>query len=928
MEASWLACLIVTPLLFDVQSNSVFELEKAAVVRTLALVLVVAGLLRVFAGRPQGRGFWVVVALAYLAVQAFATSMSVAPYISLWGSFTRLQGLYTTAAYVVLFLAVLTFCRRRSQVERIIQACLLTSLPVSLYGIIQRFGTDPVPWLGDVARRPASTMGNPIFLAAFLIMVVPLTLYRYMEVGRVVTRDQAKLIRWVFIGGGVVNILLQLVAWSRGPVSGSLAAFVTLGLWTVQGQIFSQPLRPFVRTGVYSVLLSAQLAAILLSGSRGPLLALLVGSGMFVALWALTRGKRSWLAATAIVLIAGAISLLLLNHPASPLRRFELQTRLPVNRFARLLEGSGRVRLLLWEGAAELISHDSARLVWGYGPESGQLVLSRHVPAELGRMEEGTPDRSHNETFDVLVTTGLLGLTAYVALFTAMLISGLRWAGAAATRGQRRLALAMCLAGAASSVALARVIDGSWRFSGLALPAGMVAGVFLYLAGSLPWSRSPASRWCNRRMLAVLLFSALVAHFVEIQVGIAITSTRAYFWIYLAMLVGALADFPRLGTKGGAGDRAQGAAAARYSRVSASLMITLALVTLVFDFVPAKESSTLTVLWLVGCSGLLAALMLWSESVGQSPGAALKNDLTAYVGVPLVGASLFAALHRFPALLVDDPTLTPAPFYLALLVLVAGIAAGLTPGRQSPSPAGNRYAVPAAVGLGVLALVLFVTTNLDLVRADISFKQAQTHFSRQGQTEQAELWARRALAFQPSRDDLYGALGRIRTRRAELVADDAQRERIFAQAEENLATAHELSPLAAAHSVGLARLYRSWGEHARDEERRRALFDRASSCYQDALDRYPTSFRTWNELGAVYVLTGQIDQARATFEHSLALNDVFSETHVQLARIYTLLGRPDLADAHAREAVRLAPPGQRDEIERLVGELLIRAPTV
>ena len=36
---------------------------------------------------------------------------------------------------------------------------------------------DPLPWAGDVQTRVASTLGNAIFVAAYLIMVVPLTLH-------------------------------------------------------------------------------------------------------------------------------------------------------------------------------------------------------------------------------------------------------------------------------------------------------------------------------------------------------------------------------------------------------------------------------------------------------------------------------------------------------------------------------------------------------------------------------------------------------------------------------------------------------------------------------------------------------------------------------------------------------------------------------
>ena len=43
-------------------------------------------------------------------------------------------------------------------------AVILTSLPIAIYGILQRSGLDPLPWGGDVQRRVAANMGNAIFV--------------------------------------------------------------------------------------------------------------------------------------------------------------------------------------------------------------------------------------------------------------------------------------------------------------------------------------------------------------------------------------------------------------------------------------------------------------------------------------------------------------------------------------------------------------------------------------------------------------------------------------------------------------------------------------------------------------------------------------------------------------------------------------------
>ena len=81
----------------------------------------------------------------------------------------------------MLFAALAANLRRKEQVERLITTAILTSLPVSLYGVLQKYGIDPIPWGGNVTNRVASHMGNSIFVAAYLIIVFPLTIGRIVD---------------------------------------------------------------------------------------------------------------------------------------------------------------------------------------------------------------------------------------------------------------------------------------------------------------------------------------------------------------------------------------------------------------------------------------------------------------------------------------------------------------------------------------------------------------------------------------------------------------------------------------------------------------------------------------------------------------------------------------------------------------------------
>ncbi|MGB9723461.1 MAG: hypothetical protein ACPL7G_06155 [Chloroflexia bacterium] len=123
----------------------------------------------------------VIPALVYVAVHFLATLTSVFPQASFYGGYVRQQGTLSVLAYIGLFFILAANLRRKEQLERLITVILVTSVPSVLYGLVQNLGIDPLPWLGNVQARVASTMGNAIFIAAYLIMILPLTGYRLLR---------------------------------------------------------------------------------------------------------------------------------------------------------------------------------------------------------------------------------------------------------------------------------------------------------------------------------------------------------------------------------------------------------------------------------------------------------------------------------------------------------------------------------------------------------------------------------------------------------------------------------------------------------------------------------------------------------------------------------------------------------------------------
>ena len=177
------------------------------------------------------------------------------------------------------------------------------------------------------------------------------------------------------------------------------------------------------------------------------------------------------------------------------------------------------------------------------------VAYNRFYPPDLAHFEarNASPDRSHNETFDTLVRGGLIQFAAQIFLYASIFYYSLRWLGLIRGRRRRNLFGASLAAGGALGVVVPLLLDGSLRLAGIGLPVGLIAGMIVYVTADLLFSGGdelgepavPASdgESGRRQLLVLVLFAAIVAHFVEVHFGIAIASTLTLFWVLAGVLV-------------------------------------------------------------------------------------------------------------------------------------------------------------------------------------------------------------------------------------------------------------------------------------------------------------------------------------------------------------------------------------------------------
>ena len=319
-----------------------------------------------------------------------------------------------------------------------------------------------------------------------------------------------------------------------------------------------------MRATAYIFIAALQIVALYMSQSRGPALGWMASTFILVLLLSLFWRKRWLTLSTVGVAVALGVFLVVFNIAGGPFER--LRQSPAIGRFGLLLDAesnSALVRRYIWEGAADLVSLHPAiefpdgsrdrfnflRPILGYGPESMYVAYNPFYVPDLANVEKrnASPDRSHNETWDSLVITGVLGILVYLAVFLSVIYYGLKWTGFVPNRKQRGLFFILSLGGGLIGAAGLSMWRGTEYF-GVGMPFGILIGLILYITEVAIFVRYDPPQSAGeiaRYLTLIILLAGIIAHFVEINFGIAIAVTRTYFWVFSALLLSAGYILPR-----------------------------------------------------------------------------------------------------------------------------------------------------------------------------------------------------------------------------------------------------------------------------------------------------------------------------------------------------------------------------------------------
>jgi hypothetical protein len=328
-------------------------------------------------------------ALAFLSLSALSTLFSDDIMHSLIGQWVRYDGLLSLTAGVLLFYATARFLDSWLKVRIFLVAGVTSAVLVSVYGILQSFGLDPVaswgiPWYTmepvsvsgplssyyEVTGRAFSSLGHPIRLAAYLTLMIGATLALYF-------RTEAKWERWMWLVAMAVMAACWLYTYTRGAM---------LGVGVALPAIFFLAHRRL--------------------GSVRPLLLPI-----------------------AVIVVAVIVAQLASPYSTSVFSRFGDANLAPT--LEDVPEGSDvsvATRLMMWRDTIPMIRE---RPLFGHGPDNFAEPFKRHEGEDLRAFfpDGDYIDKAHNEFLQVAATTGLLGLAAYLWVFASYFRNAYRSGG-------------------------------------------------------------------------------------------------------------------------------------------------------------------------------------------------------------------------------------------------------------------------------------------------------------------------------------------------------------------------------------------------------------------------------------------------------------------------------------------------------------------
>lgn len=342
------------PLVVFPKTSELFEFNKMVSTYILTVLIVSVWVVKMIYYKKVifRRTILDVPLLLFVFSQVVSTIVSIDPTTSLFGYYSRVHGgLLSSLSYALLYWAYVSNMDKKAA-RRSVYFLIASGVLVSTYGVAQRFGIDKDIWVQDVVNRVFSSLGQPNWLATWIVAIMPLAWA--MGLGR--NKDKFKFGLWTAVS--LVFFLVLLFTKSRSGLLGFILADVIF--WTLA-----------VKKNVKSLLVW-HLSALALAASIGTIWTPSVGS-------------------------------LINNSPAPAVTPEPGGTE------------SGDIRKIVWRGALDIWKKNPI-MGTGVETFAYSYYSARPAEHNLTSEWEYLYNKAHNEYLNFAANSGTFGLASYLAV--------------------------------------------------------------------------------------------------------------------------------------------------------------------------------------------------------------------------------------------------------------------------------------------------------------------------------------------------------------------------------------------------------------------------------------------------------------------------------------------------------------------------------
>lgn len=346
---------LATPVYFSHYFYYPFVTSKVLAYRLILFLALILAIIYIFTIKKIKQtitpAWWVFLGL--ITVSFIAAIAGVNFTRSFWSNFERADGILFLIYLFVYFNILIFNTKKLKDWHWLFRASIITSLAVIAYGLMQHFGL--VSAISTTGARISSTLGNPSYLASYLLINFFFSLY-------LILNDKNLYWRLVYVLSLFLNFVVIYLTQTRGALIGLLGGLALLAILTIW------------RVGDNKIIKKASLG----------LLAVII---LFVSSIFIFKNSD-------------------FIQQNDTLRRI---VSISFNDYTT------QTRLAAWGASLEAFKE---KPIFGWGPENYGYAFSKYFPPEI-YVNSGSRiwfDKAHSVFFEYLVTTGILGLLAYFGL--------------------------------------------------------------------------------------------------------------------------------------------------------------------------------------------------------------------------------------------------------------------------------------------------------------------------------------------------------------------------------------------------------------------------------------------------------------------------------------------------------------------------------